>query len=135
MIQILKEILNSKYKFCANLIIRKYNSNYYCLLGLSTAADERKDKYVFPGGHIEFNESIYDAGIREAIEESNIQSELISNKIFEINDKTCCILSKYINGKIKPNNEFSNMKWFNLNKLPNNILESNKLIIQQIFQK
>lgn len=108
-------------------ILEEYNSIKYAipvivhkrkiLLGLSTANDWRNDKWCFVGGHIKGHENPYQAAIREAKEETNL--DIINDNKAVIKEKAIYILSRLKGGntKIKHNGEFSAMGFFDRKEL------------------
>ncbi len=104
--------------FAAVAIIFKGNK---VLLGKSLSEDDRFGKLVFPGGHIEKDESPYMAAKREAKEETGIACKCRPLPIIEDdptreiegkeNRKIAFVICDYVGGEIKPNEEFEWLKW------------------------
>ncbi|MEK6969992.1 MAG: NUDIX hydrolase [Nanoarchaeota archaeon] len=84
--------------------------------------------WSFPGGHLEFNESVEDCAKREVLEETGIQIQNLkrgpyTNDIFEKEGKhyvTMYIISEYASGELKvmEPDKCEKWEWFELNKLP-----------------
>lgn len=97
------------------------------LLGLSTASDDRKGTWCFPGGHIEDGESPRCAAIRECLEETGVTAEPIWDA-FTVPDKCgvaflhCHIPSNPI---LKPNGEFKELGLFSPAQMRNMNLYKN----------
>ena len=98
------------------------------LLGLSTASDDRKDKWCFPGGGIKNSEKPETAACRECKEETNI-SCTAAGKAFEVRNKpgVAFVHCRATSETYKPNHEFTAMGWFTRRqmrqlKLYNNVL-------------
>ena len=87
------------------------------LLGKSTASDDRNDMWCFPGGHIHADEEAMVGAVREAKEETGLDCEcdkyLGSEKNGRVNFYKCTAKS----GMIKPNSEFSAMKFIAIENL------------------
>ena len=82
----------------------------------------------FPGGHLEFNESIFDCARREVAEETGIRIKNLScgpytNDIFINENKhyiTCFVITDYASGRVKimePEKCLA-WRWFDWDKLP-----------------
>ncbi len=82
-------------------------------------------KFKFPGGHINDDETIKDAAIRETVEEIGVKAEIISEPfffLFELDNETDIILINYlakiISGTPKTNNEIEEIEWLDIKNLP-----------------
>lgn len=117
---------------CGAVII---NQNDEILLQLRNKSPE-KGYWSIPGGRVEMFETIEDAVKREVKEETDLDVEVIDelgicNHIIE-NEKSHWVspsyLCKTINGqaKIMEPTKHIDMKWFNLNELPQNLTITTK---------
>jgi mutator protein MutT len=67
------------------------------LLGLSTAEDDRQNRWCFPGGHIEAGETPEQAAVREAYEETGIKCKAIQNHFYHEKSDVVFVLCKALN--------------------------------------
>jgi len=114
-----------------------FDNDNNLLLGMSVGQnDERDGKWVFPGGGVDGNEYPLQSAIRETYEEAGIIAHplrlpmivhptkpFVAFFVLKTNDKK---------PKLTPNNEFSQMKWFELSKLPKEILSLNLDVLKMI---
>ena len=102
------------------LLMRRYNTGY------------EDGKYCFPGGHVEKAEEIKKAAIREAKEEIGVDIKEEKIKVIHVLNRKVKD-NAYIdfilecnewNGEIKimEEDKADELKWFDINNLPNNIL-------------
>lgn len=84
-------------------------------------------KYSLPGGFVDRDETIRDAGVREVLEETGYNVELSSLlRVADNPDRpqedrqniAFFYVASVINGNKVLNNEVSEISWFSLNKLP-----------------
>ena len=101
------------------------------LLGLSTANDDRHNKWVFPGGHIKRNESFEKAVVREVYEETHIKCTPNKTQIILPNKPTIAFLHcKAVGQKIPiANDEFIIVGWFTINEMKGLKLYSNVMTL------
>ena len=101
-------------------------------------------EWCFPGGHLDFGETIFDTAKRETLEETGLEVnefELISVadelQYIKTDNKhylNIGIRAKYNGGepKIMEPDKCKEWKWFSLDKLPEKIFEGSKLIIKNL---
>jgi len=109
------------------VIILKDNN---VLLGKRKNAHGKGD-WCFPGGHLEFNESLEDCAIREVSEETginikNIKPSSFTNDIFKKENKhyvTLFMLANYDSGeaKVMEPEKCEKWEWFKRDELPENL--------------
>ena len=97
--------------------------------------------WCFPGGHLEFNESLENCAKREVLEETgieikNIRFETITNDIFKDEGKhyiTIFMLCEYDSGEVKvmEPEKCEKWNWFEWNNLPEPLF----LPIQSLLKK
>lgn len=124
--------VESAVAICINFI----DDKTLILLGLSTASDDRGGMFCFPGGRVENSESSHEAAVRELYEEAGIISMPLTyvKLLHPIKPNVSFHLVKYESGDIQYNDEFSDMCWFDVDDLPSNIMEINKVILSIIKQ-
>ncbi len=99
--------------------------------------------WAFPGGHLEFNESIEGCAAREVYEETglfvkNCRYAACTNDIFKDNNKhyvTLFVVCEYESGKpeIKEPDICDAWKWFSWNQFPAPLFLSLKNLLDQDF--
>lgn len=83
------------------------------LLGLSTAKDDRANKWCFPGGGIKRGEQADRAAAREAWEETGIRCKPIGEPFSYTNKPAVAFVHcKETGGRLDPNSEFAALGWF-----------------------
>jgi 8-oxo-dGTP pyrophosphatase MutT (NUDIX family) len=96
--------------FRAAVAVAQYHDRW--LLGLATNGDDRRHKWVCPGGRVDKNEHIERAAERECFEETGIRCQS-TGRIFTMPDKpgvafVHCKISRQPHPKdFKPNDEFA----------------------------
>ena len=125
---------------CADLLIkkRKKDKTYILLMKReNTGSDD--GYYELPGGHLEENEDIYNAMIREAKEELCINLKRKDIRLVHIlhhyNGERINFIfetDKKLNVKIGEPNKCSELLWVNINRLPKNTTDKVKKIINNI---
>lgn len=139
--------MNKKLGIGVGLMIYK---NKKVLLGLRNIDSKKASSdlhgegtWTFPGGKLDFGESIYDCAKRELKEETNL--DLLTCKVICINNNivkeaqyiTFGILVNKFKGKIKTmeRDEITEWKWFKLDKLPKNLYSPTKKILDMYKKK
>jgi len=128
---------------CVDILIKKIvNNHIYILLMKRKNTGSNDEEYELPGGHLEDGEDVYDAMLRELKEELLIDLkreniELIYllhhytggrlNFVFETNGEK-------LNPLIGEPNKCSEIKWVDINNIPNDTTEKVKSIIQDILE-
>ena len=101
-------------------------SNGKLLLG-KRLSKHGEGTWCFPGGHLEFNESIFACAERESFEEAgieikNLELNSISNDFFTESNKhyvTVFVKANYFSGSLtSEENKMIEWKWFSLNEIP-----------------
>lgn len=133
---------NDRYKsvVCADILLKKKKDNEeYILLMKRKNTGTNDGEYELPGGHLEANEDIFDAMIRETKEELLIDLKREDLKIIHIlhhyNGERINFIfetSKKATPKIGEKDKCSELKWVKLNEIPNETTDKVKLIINNI---
>lgn len=121
-----------------NKILLGHRCNKY----KDTGGIHEPDTWTCPGGKQEYNETILECAKRETKEETNLDIDNL--KIIGSSDDigidrhfiTIHVLAKEINGTIKimEENKIDEWKWFDLEKLPNNIYSPSKKTIEEYLK-
>lgn len=84
------------------------------LLGLSTAKDDRANRWVFPGGGVKSGESAKKAAVREVWEETGIRCKAVGEPFRLVGKKDVAFVHcKATRGqKFDNNHEFTAIGWF-----------------------
>jgi len=99
-------------------------------------------EWCFPGGHLDFGETIAEAAIRETKEETGL--DVSECKLISVADElryiktdnkhflNIGIMAKYEGGepKVMEPNKCKEWKWFSLEELPEKMLEGTELIMK-----
>ena len=121
-----------KSKLIVDLFLERKNENgeREVLLSLRKNTGHHDNEYDLPGGHVEANEYLYDAIIREAKEEIGIEIERKDLNIIHIfhsvkNDSLKFVfkVSEYKNDVKNCETDIcSELRWFEINNIPNNTI-------------
>lgn len=119
--KISKLIKNDSTKRFVGIIVIKDEDN----LLVGNRADN--NMVVFPGGHVQEDETFFDAAIRECKEETGIEPETVEelfHNIYEDEEGNCKHIKVYytknFKGKVDNTDELSNVKFSKINHLPIN---------------
>ena len=122
------------------------NGDGEVLLGLRQGS-HGAGEWSFPGGHLEFGETVKDTAVREAKEECNLDIsdlELISiadeMRYLQSDGKhylNVGFLAKSNSGEVKLNepDKWVEWHWFSLNDLPAPLFEGTELVIRNYLSK
>ncbi len=122
------------------MLKRTRNQNEEILLALRKNTGYNDGKYELPGGHVDENEDIMHAMVREAKEELNIDLKTEDLKIehilhhFKGNRLKFIISAKEYEGKLQIGepDKCEKLEWFNLNNLPNNLDTRLEKVLKEI---
>lgn len=111
------------------MLTREKNGEREVLLALRKNTGYNDGNYELPGGHVDADEDLMNAMIREAKEELNIDLKREDLKIEHIlhhykgNRLKFLISSTKYNGELKIGepDKCEKLEWFNINKLPDNL--------------
>ena len=101
-----------------------------------------KNSWALPGGYLEYNEKTEDAVIREIFEETGLFTEII-NLIGVYSDPkrdprghTVSIIYelRIIKGKLESGDDATDVNFFNLNNLPDNLAFDHKKVIKDYLR-
>ena len=124
--------MEERYKsmICVDLLLTRIKNNITeVLLMLRKNTGYNDGKYELPGGHLEENEDLMQAMIRETKEELNIELKREDLKIEHIlhhykgNRIKFLVSANFYIGELKIGepDECEKIDWFNIDNLPNNI--------------
>ncbi|MCJ7572314.1 MAG: NUDIX hydrolase [Candidatus Thermoplasmatota archaeon] len=95
-----------------------------------------KDRWALPGGYVEYGEKVEDAVIREVLEETGLKVEI--KKLFGVysdpdrdprgHTVTIVYLMNAIDGKLESDDDASDVRFFELEKLPELAFDHKKII-------
>lgn len=116
------------------------NDNNEVLLSLRSSVHV-SGFWCAPGGHMEYGETFLEAGARETKEEVDIDvSEVdvvgVTSDVYPEENKHYITVhmraTKYSGtARLMELNKFTDMKWFSLSKLPENIFPATKLFLEE----
>lgn len=127
---------------CADLLVkRNVNNETYILLMKRQNTGNNDGEYELPGGHLEANEDLFDAMIRETKEELLVDLTRDDIKMIHLlhhfNGERLNFIFETDGDKIEPligePNKCSELKWVKINDLPKQTTEKVKLIIKNII--
>ena len=131
-----------KSKLIVDLLLERKNKEgkKEILLILRQNTGHHDGEYDLPGGHVEANEDIFEAMVREAKEEIGIDIDRLNLSIIHIYHSFKKDSLKFVFTTSKYKNEIKNseenickeLKWFDINELPNNIIPGIKKEIENI---
>lgn len=135
--------MGNRYKsvVCADILLKKMvKGEEYILLMKRQNTGTNDGEYELPGGHLEANEDIFDAMIREAKEELLIDLKRKDLKIAHIlhhyNGERINFIfesNKKVTPKIGEKDKCSELVWVKINELPKKTTDKVKLIINNII--
>ena len=129
---------------CVDIVLTKeIDNNKHILLMKRKNTGSDDGMYELPGGHLEANEDLYEAMIREVKEEILIDLKKEDIKLIYLlhhytGERLNFIFSssiKNLEPKIGEPNKCEELIWVNINKLPNQTTKKVKLIIKDIINK
>ena len=102
-----------------------------------------KNSWALPGGYLEYNEKTEDAVIREIFEETGLFTEIInligvySDPKRDPRDHTVSIIYELsiIKGKLESGDDATDVNFFNLNNLPDNLSFDHKKVIKDYIRE
>lgn len=102
-----------------------------------------EDTWSFPGGHLEFGESLIEAAKREVKEETGLdvdELEFISlnnDIMYGRHAVTIGFKANKFFGEVKSSepDKFNEINWVNINELPSPLLDSTEKMIKAYFSK
>ena len=122
------------------LMTRRENGKTQILLSGRENTGYKDGEYELPGGHLEENEDLYEAMIREAKEELGISLKRENLKIVHImhhyTGKRMNFILETEKSDLEPRimevDKCEELKWVEINNLPENTMEKVKIIIGYI---
>lgn len=122
------------------LMTKQENGKKQILLSKRKNTGYKDGEYELPGGHLEENEDLYEAMIREAKEELGISLNMQDLKIVHImhhyTGKRMNFILETEKSDLEPRimevDKCEELKWVEINNLPENTMEKVKIIIGYI---
>lgn len=122
------------------MLIRENNGKKEVLLALRKNTGYCDGEYELPGGHLEAEEDIFDAMIRESKEELNIELKREDLKIEHIlhhykgNRIKFLISARKYDGTLQVGepDKCEKLDWFDINKLPDNTEKRARRVLEEI---
>jgi tRNA nucleotidyltransferase (CCA-adding enzyme) len=118
---------NKKNAICAGCVVFRMNENGGIDFLLVKHEKDKNDRYGFPKGHLEENESIEECAVRETWEETGVVARILYElaPVFTSNDKENKIVHVFLAKQLNPQHgiskkigEISEAKWFSIENLP-----------------
>ncbi len=136
--------MEERYKsaICLDLLVKRVvNNQEYVLLMKRKNTGFNDGEYELPGGHLEANEDLFDAMIREAKEELLIDLKRDDIKLIHLlhhynGDRLNFIFETdgtNLNPQIGEEEKCEKLEWFKINELPNETTDKVKQIINNII--
>lgn len=136
--------MEERYKcvICVDLLVKRVSNNQeYVLLMKRKNTGYNDGEYELPGGHLEANEDLFDAMIREAKEELLIDLKRDDIKLIHLlhhyNGERLNFIFETdgtnLNPQIGEEDKCEKLEWFKINKLPNETTDKVKQIINSII--
>lgn len=136
--------MEERYKsvICVDLLVKRVvNNQEYVLLMKRKNTGYNDGEYELPGGHLEANEDLFDAMIREAKEELLIDLKRDDIKLIHLlhhynGDRLNFIFETdgtNLNPQIGEEDKCEKLEWFKINELPNETTDKVKQIINNLI--
>jgi len=127
-------------RIISSVIIKKENK----LLLIKEILEDKKEYWIFPGGGVDFGETIEDAAIREAKEEIGIDIEIkeflgFKEAIYPKYDYHTIIfffIAEPLNNNLSKSDKILDTKYFTIEEINNlNLVDSAKWAIKDMYEK
>ena len=136
--------MEERYKsvICVDLLVKRVvNNQEYVLLMKRKNTGYNDGEYELPGGHLEADEDLFDAMIREAKEELLIDLKRDDIKLIHLlhhyNGERLNFIFETdgtnLNPQIGEEEKCEKLEWFKINELPNETTDKVKQIINNII--
>jgi 8-oxo-dGTP pyrophosphatase MutT (NUDIX family) len=137
--QYLNRVLTEEFDVAIKSAVGIVQDHDRWLLGLSTTKDDRKNKWVFPGGHLKRGEDPGRAAAREVKEETGVRCRAHGEAIIlpdrkEVAFYHCKVTS--VDQQLDPNSEFSAVGFFTTREMQSLKLYDNvKKLIDRVKRR